>query len=148
MNIRSYTASDNNALLELLRLNTPEYFAPEEEPDFIEYLAHRIDRYFVAETDGRIIGCGGVNLTDNGKTARISWDIVHPESHGTGVGRALLQFRIEQIRAIPGIERISVRTSQLAYRFYERFGFEVRETVADYWAEGFDLYHMERSVEK
>jgi N-acetylglutamate synthase-like GNAT family acetyltransferase len=53
-------------LLELLRLNTPKYFAPEEKAEFVSYLTHEIEQYFVVELYGEILGCGGVNLVENG----------------------------------------------------------------------------------
>ena len=34
--IRLYKTSDQLALLKILRLNTPQFFAPSEEEDFIE----------------------------------------------------------------------------------------------------------------
>jgi len=36
---------------------------------------------------------------------------------------ALLKYRIEKIKSINGIQKITVRTSQLAYKFYEKQGF-------------------------
>ena len=38
IHIREYSSSDKKMVIELLRLNTPKYFAPEEENDFIQYL--------------------------------------------------------------------------------------------------------------
>lgn len=144
MKIRAYNGpSDDQAILELLRLNTPEYFSPEEEKDLVDYLARHAHHYFVAESDALMLGCGGFNLTEDGKTAKISWDIIHPESHGKGIGTELTRFRIMKIKEMDGIEMVSVRTSQLVYRFYEKFGFETREIVKDFWAPGFDLYRME-----
>ena len=143
MKIRPYTPADNESIINLLRLNTPKYFAPEEEADLKHYLSNEIDFYFVAEENNKIIGCGGINIVDNGKTARISWDIIHPEYQGKGIGGELTQYRIDRIKEIPGIEAIVVRTSQLVYPFYQKFGFEVKEVVKDYWAEGIDMYVME-----
>ncbi|MHA3787768.1 GNAT family N-acetyltransferase [Flavobacterium hauense] len=143
MTIRPYTPADNESIIELLRLNTPEYFAPEEEADLRDYFANHIDRYFVIEDNGNIIGSGGINITNNGKNAALSWDIIHPDYQGKGVGRQLTQHRLYVIKTIDSIENISVRTSQLVYKFYEKFGFELKEIVKDYWAEGIDMYRME-----
>lgn len=143
MKIRPYTPADNESIISLLRLNTPKYFAPEEEVDLKHYLSNEIDFYFVAEENSKIIGCGGINIVDNGKTARISWDIIHPDYQGKGIGRELTLYRIDRIKEIPGIETIVVRTSQLVYPFYKKFGFELKELVKDYWAEGIDMYVME-----
>jgi len=143
MNIRAYHTSDDQAIIALLRLNTPAYFAPSEEEDLLDYFAHHIDHYYVVESAGAIVGCGGFNLTPDGKTAKISWDIIHPDSHGKGIGSQLTVFRIREMLKIDSVEIISVRTSQLVYIFYEKFGLEVKEIVKDFWADGFDLYRME-----
>lgn len=36
--IREYRETDKNAVIDLIRQNTPEYFALEEEADFSNYL--------------------------------------------------------------------------------------------------------------
>lgn len=144
--IRAHQPADKPRLLTLLRLNTPTYFSPAEEADLIDYLAHHADNYFVLEVGGEILGCGGFNLSEDGKTAKISWDIFHPDCHGKGLGTALTKFRIQKIKEIDGLKTISVRTSQLAYKFYEKFGLELREVVKDYWDVGFDLYRLDRDI--
>lgn len=141
--IRPYQPEDKNLLLDLLRLNTPKYFASSEAADFIEYLDVHMEYYFVYELAGQMVAGGGYNLLHTEKTARISWDLVHPDFQGQGIGKALTNFRIEAIRQEFGIEKIEVRTSQLAFSFYEKLGFKLLHTKADYWAPGFDLYHME-----
>ncbi|MNK10966.1 N-acetylglutamate synthase [compost metagenome] len=143
MTIRKYTPADDAQLIKLLRLNTPKYFAEAEEADLIDYLANHIDHYYVVEIDTIIMGCGGFNISKDGKNAGISWDLIHPDAQGKGVGSALTKFRLERIREIKGIENISVRTSQLVFKFYEKFGFVLKEIAKDYWAEGIDMYRME-----
>ena len=38
MTIRPYIPTDNESIIALLRLNTPRYFASEEEADLLDYL--------------------------------------------------------------------------------------------------------------
>lgn len=144
--IRPYTDKDKEELIELLRLNTPAYFDPSEEEDFLKYLDHRLDSYFVVEEGNNIVGCGGFNFSDDRKSVRISWDIIHPDVQGKGLGSKLTKYRIDKIKEDPGVETIIVRTTQLVFPFYEKLGFELKETVKDYWAKGFDLYRMEISL--
>lgn len=144
--IREYSPSDKTAVINFLRLNTPKYFAPDEEQDFSEYLDKYREEYFVVETQGEVIGAGGINYVDGGKTARISWDVFHPKAQGNGWGTKLTDYRIERIKRNPSVEGICVRTSQMAYTFYEKCGFELKEIVPDYWAKGYDLYNMEIKV--
>lgn len=143
MTIRKYTAIDREQVLRILRLNTPVFFAPSEEQDFVEYLERHAQHYFVVEEAGSIVGAGGVNFGfDDGKKARIAWDFLHPEFQGRGIGRRLTLHRIEYIRKDTSVRVIEVRTSQLAYQFYEKLGFKLEKIEKDFWAKGFDLYQM------
>ncbi len=146
MHIRTYQPSDKSRLITLLRLNTPTYFHPSEEEDFVAYLEKELEEYFVLELEGEIVGCGGINYFPAENLARIAWDMVHPDVQGKRVGRALVQHRIQRIQEQPKLSQIVVRTSQLANQFYAKMGFELVEIVKDYWAEGLDLYYMQRSV--
>ena len=141
--IREYEPTDKDAVINLIRLNIPKYFAPTEETDLNYYLDHERELYYVLLFDGQIVGCGVINFEDNKTTGKISWDILHPQYQGKSLGSQLLKYRIEKIKVIDSIQKITVRTSQLAYKFYEKQGFELNEVKEDYWAKGFDLYRME-----
>jgi ribosomal protein S18 acetylase RimI-like enzyme len=148
MTIRKYTDADRESVLHLLRLNTPRYFAPSEEKDLVYYLDNQADHYFVVESGGEMLGCGGFNFSDDRTVGKISWDIFHPGHQGKGLGSALTRYRIERLKEYDSVRIISVRTSQVVFKFYEKFGFRLQEVVKDYWAEGFDLYRMAFPVER
>ncbi|WP_297904791.1 GNAT family N-acetyltransferase [uncultured Parabacteroides sp.] len=141
--IREYRTADREAVMNLIRLNIPTYFAAEEELDLARYLDEEVELYYVLLFDGTIVGCGGINFADNRTTGRISWDIVHPAYQGKSLGTRLLRYRIEKLKSIDSIQKITVRTSQLVYKFYEKQGFVLLETQKDYWAAGLDMYKME-----
>ena len=145
--IREYKSIDKNAVLELIRLNIPKYFASNEEDDFSRYLDSEIELYYVLFFDKKLVGCGGINFSDNRMTGKISWDILHPEYQGKSLGTYLLEYRIKKLKSIDRVQRITVRTSQLAYKFYEKRGFELLEVKEDYWARGFDMYRMEYKIQ-
>lgn len=141
--IRKYAAHDKGRVIDLLRLNTPIYFHPSEEEDFITYLEQDSRYYFVVEDGNRLIGSGGFNLGfGNGKAVRISWDLINPDFQGKGIGKMLTLYRIRELRKVAAIEEVEVRTSQLVYPFYEKMGFHLQRVEKDYWAPGFDLYQM------
>ena len=106
------------------------------------YLDHKIEDYFVAIDNSKIIGAGGINYFPNQRVARISWDIIHPQYQGQKIGKKLTCHRINFIKNDSNTELIIVRTSQLAYKFYEKIGFKLEKVEKDYWAKGFDLYQM------
>jgi len=141
--IREYQSKDKSSIIDLLKRNTPQYFSPEEEKDLIHYLDHEIEQYFVVEYDAEIVGCGGFNFSEDLTVGKISWDILHPEYQGKGIGSLLLNYRIDKLKSLNHIKIISVRTSQLVYQFYEKLGFSLLEVKKDYWAKDFDLYQME-----
>ena len=141
--IREYKSIDKSSVMNLVRLNTPEYFAPEEENDFSNYLDNERELYYVLLFNEKIVGCGGINFAKNKTIGKISWDILHPEYQGKSLGTRLLEYRIEKLESIKSVQKITVRTSQVAYQFYEKQGFELKEIKKDYWAKGFDMYKME-----
>lgn len=144
--IRPYKSQDKNKLIELLRFNIPEFFEVSEEEDFIDYLDNHLESYFVIEKGEGIVGSGGINYFEDEGIARISWDIIHPEYHREGYGGKLIQHRIVEIKKNKNIHLIVVRTSQLAYQFYQKMGFTLKKIEKDFWAKGFDLYQMTLSI--
>ena len=140
--IREYLRTDKPKIIELLRKNTPEYFDSSEENDFENYLENEVEDYFVYERNSEIIGAGGINYFTEQKIARISWDMIDPNSQGNGIGKELTQYRINHINRNSKIERIIVRTTQLVYKFYEKMGFELEKVEKDFWAKNYDLYQM------
>ena len=146
--IRLYASKDKDELISLIRLNTPQYFDVAEEAGFSTYLDKEIETYFVFEQDDRIIGCGGINYELESKTAIISWDIIHPNFQGIGIGNKLLLHRIAAIKKNQLIDTITVRTSQHTDKFYEKGGFKLEFITKDYWAKGFDLYQMKIELTK
>lgn len=141
MLIRNYRETDFDQVLSLLEMNIPAAFAPEEASDFENYLKEAREDYFVVEESGRLIACGGINYFPEEDLARLSWDMVHPEFHGKGIGSQLVRHRIAFLKS-QQIQEVQVRTSQFAAAFYANHGFETAEIVSDYWAKGFDLVDM------
>lgn len=140
--IREYKLGDKDSVLDLIRLNIPQSFAEEELSDFSQYLDNERELYYVLLVDQKIVGCGGLNFAENHSVGKISWDIVHPEYQGKSLGRELLLYRINELKSMKSIQKITVRTSQVAYLFYEKHGFKLLEIKKDFWAKGFDMYSM------
>jgi [ribosomal protein S18]-alanine N-acetyltransferase len=147
LEIRTYNQEDKSSVIALLKLNTPDFFDPNEQKDLEEYLENKIEDYFVVEDNSEIIGAGGINYFPNEKIARISWDVINPGFQGKGIGRRLTEHRINHLKRNKDVELIVVRTSQLVYKFYEKMGFKLIKVEKDFWAKNFDLYQMELTNE-
>jgi len=140
--IRSYTPSDYESAIRLLKANTPHYFHPDEEVDFRNYLAGELDDYYVLLIDQKVVGVAGLNYNHADELAVFAWAMVHPAMHGQGLGRRLVAHRLAHLAASVPHYRVQVRTSQHTYGFYEKMGFTLQNIVKDYWAPDMHLYDM------
>lgn len=146
VSIRSYQSDDLDQVLGLFRLQVPTFFAAEEEVDLKHYLLHEKEHYFLLENQGEIIGAGGLHLIHEQHEGRIAWDFIHPDYHGQRLGSMLLQKRLQLCHENPSLKTVKVRTSQMAWKFYEKHGFQLLRKQKDFWAPGFDLYEMNLSL--
>jgi ribosomal protein S18 acetylase RimI-like enzyme len=144
MNVRNYTPDDAESLLAIFRKNVPAAFGEQEIDDYAGFLPKNKDPYFVAESNGRVTGACGYYLIREGSAARICWILADPELRGAGSGSALLKHVLDQIRTHPLVTTIECETSQVAYVFFEKFGFQLHYTKPNHWAPGLDLYFMSR----
>ncbi len=140
--IRAYQDQDRIELTKIMQQLIPQYFHYNEMADFVHYLNSEIDQYFVVEDHNHIIGSGGINLFPNERLAKISWDMIHPIAQGKGVGSSLMKHRLDLLLSNPQIDTIQVRTSQLAFEFYQKHGFKTKQVIPNYWSKGYDLYDM------
>lgn len=141
--IRLYQPSDKPHLIELIRLNTPPYFDESEEALFSNYLDNEREDYFVLESNGKILGCGGLNYEKEKSEAVLSWGMIHPAHHSQGLGTQLTQHRINHLKTLKKTGKIVVRTSQHTMVFYKKMGFTLLEVKENYWADGIHLNYME-----
>ncbi|NUM80743.1 GNAT family N-acetyltransferase [bacterium] len=146
--IRSYLENDRDALIDIFKLNTPKFFDANEQKDFESYLDEYGGYYFVIEQDGKIAGGGGLKFQNDKKIVRISWDILHPDSQGRGLGSELLKYRLnwlsEHIDQHAHLRKIESWTSQVSFKFYEKFGFGLCEIKKNFWGPELNLYLMEK----
>ena len=56
--------TDKEAVMNLIKLNTPDFFAEEETNDLSNYLDKEIELYYVLLVDGKVVGCSGINFEE------------------------------------------------------------------------------------
>jgi GNAT superfamily N-acetyltransferase len=146
LSFRPYTPVDRDACLALFRSNTPDFFGEDEVPEFAGFLDRLPCPYYVVETpDGAIVGAGGQYEKTPGCWV-LAWGMVDRAHHRQGVGRFLLERRIELIRVQPGARSVRVNTSHLSAGFFERAGFATNRVEADHYFAGLHLHEMSRSL--
>jgi GNAT superfamily N-acetyltransferase len=69
--------------------------------------------------------------------------MVDPTRHGQGLGKSLLEFRLDRLRANLHISRVCIDSSQLTAPFYEKYGFTTQRIIPDGYAKGLHRHEME-----
>jgi GNAT superfamily N-acetyltransferase len=113
----------------------------------------RDETYFVAEVDGRIVGCGGWSrhatlfggdaqprrrselLDPERDAARIRAFFVHPEWARRGIGRAILE-RCEAEARAHGFRSAELLSTLPGERFYRALGYQGEERVEHHLRDG------------
>lgn len=144
--IRPYQSSDRKELIKIFKLNTPDYFDPLEVDEFKEYLKSNSSTHLVIEQNGLVVGGGGYQLKDDNTIGQITWIFFHPDNIGQGLGSKLMHEFFNIFKTHTELKTIQTNTSQHAYHFFRKFGFQLSKTQKDYWGKGFDLYLMEKSL--
>jgi GNAT superfamily N-acetyltransferase len=89
--------------------------------DWQRLLALSPEGSFVAEQDARIVGTC-TTVTYGNALAWIGMMMVHPESRGQGIGKALLQRAVDQLRQ-RGVRCIKLDATPMGQPLYARIGF-------------------------
>jgi predicted GNAT family N-acyltransferase len=144
MNITPYTSADLEAVVAIFRSNIPKYFTPEEEPGLHTFMNDRLEDYYVVEVRGEVVGCGGIalNADIDPQTVSLCWGMVREDHLGTGLGKALTEFRIGLAKKnYPGLA-LTIGTSQHTEGFYQKYGFVTVEHTPDGYGPGIDMCRM------
>lgn len=155
MNIRTYKKKDHAACMEIMKSNTPEFFAKDEVPLFEEWLvaqekgisAHPVSEkeyYFVLEDNNNILGCAGYLLLENSNEIYLSWGMVNRKFQKLGYGKKLLEYRFESISQNFPQRKISLATTQDISPFFEKYGFKITNIKPKFYSESLDRYEMEK----
>lgn len=126
MDLRPYRPADRTACLAVFDSNS----AP-DRLKFEDFLQSPEGPYFVMEHDGEIIGCGGYVLEPDQPVASLVWGMIRRDSHGQGLGRFLLMYRLREISKSGRIDRVRLETSPPVAKFFEGQGFRIVGEVND-----------------
>jgi [ribosomal protein S18]-alanine N-acetyltransferase len=145
--VRSFRSSDLRRVLEI-EASAFEEADAYERPQFDELYRDHSDGFLVAElleqkVIGYVVGYVSNDLADIDSIA------VDPRFHRIGCGRKLLSALIERLTASGAVVSASLETrvsNQRAQDFFKSLGFEVTETVADFYGDGRHAYRMTKSV--
>ena len=94
------------------------------------------------------MACGGFASHPSSNAFDLCWGIVHRDLILTGLGRLLLRYRIERIRAIEPEATVRLVTDRPTASFFARFGFEPVGIEPNGLSEGVDAVRMVAKVSR
>lgn len=151
--IRPYQAADHQRCMQIFETNIPKYFAVHEHKEFDDFLTafdtgsrafkdSKDETYFIIEDDGKIVGCGGYGLWTTVMEASMTWGMVDNSLHKNGYGKALLLYRLDELKRLHPEYKIVLNTSQHTYPFFEKLGFVITKITENGYEIGLHRYDM------
>ena len=138
---KTYEARDKNACLSLFDANCPQYFAPNERFDYEEFLDDQPNDYLLCIADEAIVGVFGVFAEQEGE-CRINWIMLNSSAQGLGIGTKIMEKAIKQAMSLDA-KIIHIATSQVAYKFFEKFNAKTVKETKNGWGPDMDKIDME-----
>ena len=114
--IRGATSQDIPGILQILEPLEQQAILVKREPD---QLLRDIDRFFVLESEGNIIGCAALYPFPEQKTAELAAVAVNPFYRDGGRGERLLEFAAARAREA-GLKSLFVLSTRTTHWFIER----------------------------
>ena len=122
--IRRYRQDDRKAVLAAFRTNVPMHFPASEEAWLRSCLDEPDGPLFVVVEGDQVVGFGGYELSDFYNLATLVFGLVRADRHGTGIGRALLHYRLLHMAGLKLRPRyVTVDTHPHTAGFFQRCGF-------------------------
>lgn len=144
--IRAAKKEDFAALLSLEEICFKEETFNKKQLQYLFFKAKSI--VLVAELEGKLIGSMIVLLRNNISNARIYSLNVHPAYRRAGVGSLLMDAGLRFLKE-KGFRKVTLETgikNIAAQNLYRSKGFIVDKTLADYYKNGGDAFHLVREL--
>ena len=123
--IRRYRDSDRKAVLAAFRSNVPAHFPASEEAWLRSALDEPDGPWFVVVEGDQVVAFGGYELSSFYDLGTLVFGLVRADRHGSGIGRALLHYRLLHMAARKARPRwVTVDTHSHTAGFFQRCGFE------------------------
>ena len=144
LQFKDYSMESFNDCIELFDLNCPEFFAPIEKNDYIEFLNQTKEGYVTIHHDSILIGAYGVHKTSS-ESASQSWTLIHPKYQNQGIGRLIME-RVFSYLESNQLDNLFLSTSQQTEAFFLKFGAIRIDYIENGWDEG--LHRIEMKIER
>lgn len=141
---KNFSELTTGELYEILRSRSEIFILEQkmhcQDMDGVDY----ISRHFFIEEKGRVVAYLRAFYTDPNKTV-VKIGRVLTLTHGNGLGRAIIEKSIEDIKKNMKCQKICLNSQKSAVGFYENLGFKV--VSEEFLEEGVEHLAMEMGLE-
>jgi len=122
IHIREYTAEDRESCLGIFASNMDSL--PESPEVLADFLIEGTSWFLVAERDGKVVACGGLELQGDTNRGMLVFGMVDKAQQRCGIGTLLTLTRLTLVPDEDATTMVTLETNVLNEGFYSRFGFE------------------------
>jgi N-acetylglutamate synthase-like GNAT family acetyltransferase len=137
---RPYGIADAEVCTRIFDANCPEFFAPNEREEYMEFLERVTKGYEVCEVDGKVLGAFGLFAADQ-ETKDLNWILLDPQTHGMGVGSRIME-RVIHLGRTSDATIVNIAASHKSAPFFAKFGATTVSSTTDGWGPGMHRVDM------
>jgi histone deacetylase complex regulatory component SIN3 len=149
--IRTYTLSDKDNILEIFKSNCPKYFDINDLTDLNYFLENYADENFkVLLSNNNVIGCGGHYVKHSDKIFGIAWVMFRRFAMGHSnflkMATEFFNHILTNIKNEKLDYDILINTTQLMEKTFKKFDFITEKIHPNGFGENLDHYVMRRKI--
>jgi len=152
--LKKATEQDIPVIREIARITWEPTYVPLIGREQVDYMLEKMynegalleqlsegHTFLIAENGKKAIGFAGYSVIDHeARIYKLHKLYVLPEVHGQGVGKFLINEVVDRVRDLGATSlELNVNRANKAKAFYERAGFEIKETVDIEIGNGFQM---------
>jgi ribosomal protein S18 acetylase RimI-like enzyme len=122
IHIREYTPEDLDACLSIYTSN--QDVLPDPPEVLAEFLEQGTSWFLVAELEGRVVACGGLEISGDSNAAHLVFGIVERQQQRRGIGTLMTLTRLSLVPDDEPTALVTLQAHVATEAFYKRFGFE------------------------
>ena len=139
---RPYVEADLKTCLSMFDANCPEYFAPNERVDYLQFLDTCPADYELCEVSGKVMGAFGV-FDREGEEKDLNWILLDPNSQGQGLGSSIMT-RVATSARDSGANVVHIAASHKSAPFFAKFGAKLTLVTDHGW--GADMHRVDMEL--
>lgn len=122
IHIREYTPDDLEACLSIFKANHDALPDPPEVME--EFLQQGTSWFLVAELEGKVVACGGLEISGDTNAARLMYGMVDHERQRLGIGTLMMLTRLTLAPEEEPTALVTLQSLLGTEPFFKRLGFE------------------------